>query len=151
MRCLFLILIFMSALVQAENTDRRAIENAIRDYIESQHQPDPKRMADALSDQLVKRTYWRDGAGEEFLRNTDYSTMLRVAASYNLAGDKFPEKPREEIRLFAIDNRIASAVLTTDDWTDYFHLLRMADGRWKIVNVVWQYHDENRHTDGAAR
>jgi hypothetical protein len=145
-RC-FLVLLFAAAplLAQAaEATDNQLIEAAVRDYIESQHQADPARMERGLDPKLAKRTYWQAPDGSEFVMNTDYDAMVKVAKNYNKDGTKFPAKPRVDIKILDVDQRVATVKLTADEWLDYMHLYKNQRSEWKIVNVLWQYHDTTR-------
>jgi len=76
---------------------------------------------------------------------TSRNTMLRVAKNYNKSGTNFPNSPRIEVEIFDIDERVASVKLTADDWIDYMHLVKTESGNWKILNVLWQYHDTSKH------
>lgn len=144
----FLMVVLFAALPllarAAEATDQQLIENAVRDYIESQHKVDPERMARSLDPQLAKRTYWQKADGSEFVMNTDFDTMVKVARSYNKDGTKFPSQPRVDIKILDIDQRVATVKLSADEWIDYMHLYKNQGGEWKIVNVLWQYHDTAR-------
>lgn len=60
-------------------------------------------------------------------------------------GDNFPANPRKEIQIFDIDGQTVSVKLTTDDWVDLMHLVKLETGEWKVVNVLWQYHNQSRH------
>lgn len=77
---------------------------------------------------------------------TSFDTMVWVAENYNKKGDKFSKSPNVDIKVLDIDNRAASIKLTVDDWIDYMHLYKNEAGQWKIINVLWQYHDESKHT-----
>jgi len=125
--------------------DKKSIERAVLDYIESQHQVKPKLMGRGLDKKLAKRTYWKAKDGSEFIMETDYETMLWIAENYNKDGDKFPPSPRIDIDILDIDSRAASVKLSADEWIDYMHLYKNDREEWKIINVLWQYHDNNRH------
>ena len=140
------LLIAISPLVARASTatDNQLIERAVRDYIESQHKTDHARMERSLDPQLAKRTYWQAADGAEFIMNTDFDTMVTVARTYNKDGTKFPAQPRVEIKILDVDQRVATVKLTADEWIDYMHLYRNNRSEWKIVNVLWQYHDTAR-------
>ncbi|BBM03342.1 nuclear transport factor 2 family protein [Microbulbifer sp. GL-2] len=125
--------------------DKKNIERAVLDYIESQHQVKPRLMGRGLDKKLAKRTYWKAKDGSEFIMETDYETMLWIAENYNKNGDKFPPSPRIDIDILDIDSRAASVKLSVDEWIDYMHLYKNDRDEWKIINVLWQYHDNNRH------
>ena len=91
----------------AATPDDPAIERAVRDYIESQHQAKPELMQRGLDKELAKRTYWRSADGVEFIMKTDYDTMVKVAQTYNKDGTKFPKVPRVEIRMVVKISRAA--------------------------------------------
>ena len=126
-------------------TDENAIKQVALDYIESQHTLSEERMKHALHNKLAKRTYWKNGDEKEFIMETSFEIMLRVAKTYNKKGDKFPVKPRKEVKILDIDGRIATLKLTADDWIDYMHLIKNDKNEWEIINVLWQYHDRTKH------
>lgn len=141
---LLLSLLFSVSVMADEPTTKQKIERAVLDYIESQHQAKPEMMARGLDKKLAKRTYWLNKDGVEFVMETNFDTMLYVAENYNKSGSKFPKEPKVDIKVLDIDNRAASVKLTADDWIDYMHLYKNAQGEWKIINVLWQYHDESK-------
>ncbi|WP_316820574.1 nuclear transport factor 2 family protein [Pedobacter gandavensis] len=125
--------------------DSLDVRAAVLDYIESQHTPNPAQMDRALHSRMVKRTFWKDrGTGKEYLRETTPESMVLLAESYNKKKDKFPVVPKKEVRFLDISDRTASIKLIADDWIDYMHLIKL-NGSWKIINVLWQYHDSERH------
>ena len=138
-------LLLSTASVASQSEESEKVKRAVLDYIESQHQANPEMMARGLDKKLAKRTYWQGKNGVEFVMETDFETMVYVAENYNKKGDKFPAKPRVEIDVLDIDNRAASIKLTADEWIDYMHLYKNDKGEWKIINVLWQYHQESRH------
>ena len=134
-----------SALGAAQD-DHPAIQRAVRDYIESQHKAEPELMQRGVDKELAKRTYWQAADGTEFIMKTDFDSMMKVAKTYNMDGTKFPKVPRVEIKILDVDNRVASVKLTADEWIDYMHLYKTDRNEWKILNVLWQYHDSKRHS-----
>ncbi|WKD48580.1 nuclear transport factor 2 family protein [Microbulbifer spongiae] len=125
--------------------DRERIHRAVLDYIESQHKVRPDMMKRSLDNKLAKRTYWQAKDGSEFIMETNFDTMLKVAEAYNKNGNKFPSSPRVDIQIMDIDRRVASVKLTVDEWMDYLHLYKDKNKKWKIINVLWQYHDAKKH------
>lgn len=125
--------------------DSVAIKVAVLNYIESQHVPNSAQMERALHPRMVKRTFWKDKeTGKDYVRETSTESMVLLAESYNKKKDKFPAVPRKEVRFLDVSDRTASIKLIADDWIDYLHLVKL-NGSWKIINVLWQYHDSDRH------
>jgi len=142
----FILLLVPQMAAFAGDSEETAIRRAVLDYIESQHQVKPELMKRGLDKKLAKRTYWLDEDGEEMILEIGYEGMVSLAGRYNKDGSKFPEKPRVEISILDIDQRVASVKLTVDDWIDYMHLYKTASGEWKIINVLWQFHDTGKHS-----
>jgi hypothetical protein len=125
--------------------DSLAIQQAAVDYIESQHKPNPDQMERALHPRMVKRTFWTDKeTGKDYVRETNTESMVILANNYNKKGDKFPENPKKEVKLLDVSDKTASVKLIADEWIDYMHLVKL-NGQWKIINVLWQYHDSSLH------
>lgn len=143
---LFVFVLFSFGVTAETSVESNNIKRAVLDYIESQHKVEPDLMKRGLDKKLVKRTYWKSKDGSEYVMEADFETMVWVAENYNKNGDKFPSHPKVEINILDIDNRVASVKLTVNDWIDYMHLYKTEHNEWKIINVLWQYHDENKHT-----
>lgn len=148
MRFLFPALVFLltvNAVFSQTKQDSIAIRQAALDYIESQHTPNPSQMERALHPRMVKRTFWKDkSTGKDYVRETTTESMVLLAESYNLKGDKFPSSPKKEVVLLDVSARTASVKLIADEWIDYMHIVKINDV-WKIVNVLWQYNDTSLH------
>lgn len=95
---LYLIFFLASQITFAQNKqDSLAIKQAALDYIESQHIPNPAQMERALHPRMVKRTFWKDKAtGKDYVRETSTESMILLAESYNVKGDKFPKAPKKK-------------------------------------------------------
>lgn len=125
--------------------DTLDIQKVALDYIISQHKPNGEQMKNALHPRLVKRTFWKDATSQiEYVRETTAEGMVVVAETFNKDRKHFPENPKKEVKLLDVSERTASIKLIADDWIDYMHIVKV-QGKWQIVNVLWQYHDVNKH------
>ncbi|KNC66060.1 nuclear transport factor 2 family protein [Pseudoalteromonas ardens] len=129
--------------------DRHAIEQVAKSYLIAQIEVRPKLMAKIADDELVKRTYWQGKTDGEFVMSMDKAGLVKLAAEYNVSGDRFAKQPKMEVNVLDLDERIASVKLTTDEWVDYMHLYKNASGEWQILNVLWQFHQVARHRSGG--
>jgi hypothetical protein len=144
--CVYSLLLLLAGTAYAQDKqDSIAIRQAALDYIESQHKPNPDQFARSSHPRLVKRTFWKHApTGKDFLYESTQEQMLLVAESYNKKGDKFPAQPIKDVKILDIFQRTASVKLIANDWIDYMHLIKL-NGKWEIVNVVWQFNDSNKH------
>lgn len=140
---LFLLLTFH---VQGQDLqDSLDIKQVALDYIESQHNVKPKQFERAAHPRMVKRTFWTNKkTGKEYLRETFTDAMVLLAETYNKDGDKFPDNPKKEVVILDIYDKTASVKLIADDWIDYMHIVKL-NGKWQLVNVLWQFNESEKH------
>lgn len=145
--CLFVGLSYLAALTGVAQTaqDSMEIKQAALDYIESQHNLKPEQFERSAHPRMVKRTFWvNKKTQKEYLGETFTDAMILLAETYNQKGDKFPENPMKEVIILDVFDKTASVKLIADDWIDYMHIVKL-EGKWQIVNVLWQFKDASKH------
>ena len=94
-------------------------------------------MEHALHPALQKRIAEIDPAsGKDRLREMSAKTLVQYTREGG-GSDTPKESQQKDITVFDVYGDEASAKVFRD-WVDYLHLARL-DGRWVIVNVLWQY------------
>lgn len=138
----FLIILYAQGQTQQDSLN---IKQVALDYIESQHNVKPEQFERAAHPRMVKRTFWTNKkTGKEYLRETFTDAMILLAETYNEDKDKFPENPKKEVIILDVHDKIASVKLIADDWIDYMHIVKL-NGKWQLVNVLWQFNDSKDH------
>jgi predicted lipid-binding transport protein (Tim44 family) len=118
----------------AADPEAAAIEACARDYIEGWYAADAVRMERALHPELAKRIVARRPDGRSALQNM--SALTLVQATRARAGK--PETgQRADVKILDVFGRVASVRVDAQTWIDYLHLAQ-EDGRWRIVNVLWE-------------
>lgn len=114
-------------------------------YLKALQQLDPELMNIVLNDSLNKVTigYNRD-IKKEVSRATTRDQMIAFAKDWNKSNTKFPLIPNDQVTILSIYNRIASVMLVSDNWVEYLHLIKL-NGKWDIVNLIWQHKDVSRY------
>ncbi len=107
---------------------RAAIVATALDYFEGWFDGDAARMERALHSELAKRG--------PALRTTTKGQMVEwTAEGKGKAEDPGPGR-RIDVTVVDVHGNIASAVVDSDVYREYLHLLETDDG-WKIVNALW--------------
>lgn len=126
-----------SAKLEGRAPDRRALEEVARAYLESWLDGDGDRMRAAVSPLLAKR-------GLDYARDHAPSDIHHLDAEYMVASAARGPRPQFartcEIKILDVADNIASVKVTSEPFIDYLHLAKL-DGRWSIVNVLY----EDRH------
>jgi hypothetical protein len=86
--------------------------------------------------ELRKRGYYlREGQYHE--ADMTFEQLSALAARWNKDGSNANDKSPKKIEIFDVLDKTASAKLTAEWGIDYFHLAKV-DGKWMIMNVLWQ-------------
>ncbi|HEX4949196.1 MAG TPA: nuclear transport factor 2 family protein [Blastocatellia bacterium] len=121
-----------------EKSDHDAVRQAVLDYVEGVYHVEPARIERSVHPQLAKLGFYRPPAAAAYNagRAMTFAQLIEVAKTWNKDGKLRKDAPKE-ITVFEVQDQTASAKLVAEWGTDYFHLAKF-DGKWMIVNVLWQ-------------
>ncbi|MBA3760858.1 MAG: nuclear transport factor 2 family protein [Gemmatimonadales bacterium] len=127
----------VTAAAQAQTAaDSAAIKATALDYAEGWYEGNGDRMARALHPELVKRIVVRDTTtGKSMVQGMGASVLVNTRHGYGKETPK--ERQQKEVTILDIFGNAASAKAVMSDWVDYMQLGKV-DGRWVIVNVLWE-------------
>jgi putative lumazine-binding protein len=136
---LALLLVTITGSTRAQNqTDRDGVRQAVLDYVEGVYNVDPSLIERSVHPKLAKTGFYR-GQKDETYRpgsNMTFEQLKDVARNWNKDGKLRKDAPKE-ITVFDVLDQTASAKLVAEWGIDYFHLAKF-DGKWMIINIVWQ-------------
>jgi Putative lumazine-binding len=137
--CAFSLLILLVAAPAAAQSraDSTAIRATALDYVEGWYEGNPSRMARAVHPELVKRIVVGDTAtGKSILQNMGASAL--VNGTRHGYGKSTPrEQQQKDVTILDVFGNAAAAKAIMAEWIDYMQLAKV-DGRWVIVNVLWE-------------
>ena len=116
--------------------DSAAIRATALDYIDGWYTGDGPRMERALHTHLAKRMVYTDQASGKS-RLVDLTAIELVQRTASGAGKLPADKRREDVAILDIYGNAAMVKIDAVQWVDYLQLIKW-DGRWVIVNVVWE-------------
>ncbi|UGQ48612.1 nuclear transport factor 2 family protein [Massilia endophytica] len=117
------------------DADAVAIRETALNYVEGWYDGDAGRMAKALHPQLVKRIAVHKN-GKSYLQETNAQALVEMTGKGY--GKNVPEDQRQkEVVILDVFGNAASVRATMKDWIDYMQMAKV-DGRWVIVNVLWE-------------
>ena len=118
--------------------DSAGIRQAAMDYIEGYYEGDGARMERAVHPELAKRIVRTNEQGRSQLGQMSAFTL--IMGTRNGGGRDTPvANRRKDFKILDIYQNAASAKIDASDWVDYLHLAKW-NGRWVIVNVLWELH-----------
>lgn len=121
---------------RALEKEKAAVEAAVMDYVEALYNVEPERVEQSVHQELRKRGYYYN---KDTYHQADmsFAQLKDLAARWNKDGKRANAKSPKEIVIFDVLDKTASAKLTAEWGVDYFHLVKL-DGKWQIMNVLWQ-------------
>lgn len=126
-----------SAQSQSAKSDREQVHAAIEDYVLGLYNVEPERIARSVDTTLHKIGYY-DYNGEAYNHvPMTYQQLYDLSAKWNKKGNQVNDQSPKEIEIYEVHDRAASAKLTAKWGIDFMHLSKV-DGRWKIMNIMWQ-------------
>ena len=130
---------------KATQKDSSEIKRISLGYLIALQELKPKLMKEVMHDSLNKVTV---GYSRELKKETvtaiSKDRMIRNATNWNKSNTRFPPKPSNQIKILDIYHRIATVKLYSDNWVEYLHLIKL-DGKWSIINLLWQHKNVNRY------
>ena len=128
---------FCSAQAQTD-ADREAVRQATLDYVEGVYNVEPSRIERSVHPKLAKLGFYRPPADDAYRPGSamTFERLVEVAKNFNKEGKLRKDAPKEVTILDLLD-QTASVKLVAEWGVDYMHLAKF-DGKWMIVNVIWQ-------------
>ncbi len=123
----------------ANGVDRAGVEAAALDYVEGLYNADPSRIERSVHPQLTKRGFWRDAVTAPWgaQETMTYDQLVALAKTWNARKNR--DLTIKKVEVFDVADQTASAKVTAMWGIDYLQLAK-SDGRWKIINILWQAH-----------
>ena len=136
--CMLLSLVLLPAVARAQSpADSAGIRATALDYAVGWYSGDADRMARALHPELVKRILVTDTTtGRAFVQTMGASALVN-GARHGFGKSTPADRQQKDVRILDVYGNAAVAKVAMADWIDYLQLVR-ADGRWQIVNVLWE-------------
>jgi hypothetical protein len=123
---------------QTKEADREAVRLAALDYVEGIYNVEPARIERSVHPTLVKRGFYKDAAAGPYLESPmTYEQLVRLAGNWNK--DKKRDVSIKDVAVLDLLDQTAVAKVTAAWGIDYMQLARF-EGRWKIVQILWQSH-----------
>jgi len=140
MRYLVVVLfVFGAYIIKAQTlTDRELVYAAIEDYVDALYLVQPERIKKSVHPNLTKKGFWKPADKETYGQESimTFDQLVELAGKWNSKGTLPKDAPRI-IEIYDVQDQTASGKLTAQWGTDYFQLAKY-DGKWLIVNIMWQ-------------
>jgi hypothetical protein len=132
------LLLAMGTPIMAQTpADSAAIRAAALDYVEGWYDGNASRMAKAVHPELVKRIVVSDTTTRRSVVQNMGASSLVNGTRHGYGRSIAKERQQKDVAILDIYGNAATVKSTMADWIDYMHLAKV-DGRWVILNVLWE-------------
>ena len=115
--------------------EREAVERAVLDYVEGTYTVDPSLTKRSVHPRLAKLGFIQED-GQYVEHPMTFEELVEVAKVFNKDG-QIPQDGPKKVTIYEVLDQTTSAKLEAWWGVDYIHLAKF-DGKWMIVNVLWQ-------------
>jgi len=130
--------------------DSAGIRAAALDYIDGWYAGDGARMERALHPELAKRNVFTDPQSRRS-RLIQMSALTLINQTRAGGGSDIPAAERKsEVTILDVFQGAASVRVRAATWVDYMHLAKW-NGRWIIINVLWENDAPPTPNPGSGR
>lgn len=141
MKIIIVILLFLSwtalfAQVSSNEDTSAAITATALDYADGFYSGAPERMERAIHPDLNKVFVVKlSPTAKSALQYSTYSGLIELTRAK--VGFREPEKRNIKVTILTINSDLASVKLTSPMFNDFLQMVNI-EGKWKIVNVLWE-------------
>lgn len=132
------LLVFVTASTFAQSPDHQAVYAAVEDYVDGIYLVQPERIKKSVHPELMKKGFWKakEKTDYDYRGIMTFDQLVELAGKWNSKG-WLPKDAVKKIDIYDVQDQTASAKLTAHWGTDYFQLAKF-EGKWMIVNILWQ-------------
>lgn len=125
------------AAISQNKDEKEQVKLAVLDYVEGIYEVDASRIERSVHPDMAKRGFFIKKGETGYTGGTmTFQQLVELAKTYNKNG-RVPKNAPKEVEVYDVLDQTASVKLTAVWGIDYMHLAKY-DGKWKIINVLWQ-------------
>jgi len=126
------------ALAQQTSPDRDAVRRAALDYLEGFYEGDSAKIVRSVRPDVRKAGYYvARGSAAYVAEEMPFAAMIEYTNNFRKGGRTTPATAPREVSVGEVNDQTATAKVTAWWGIDYLQLAKY-DGKWMIVNVMWQ-------------
>lgn len=126
---------------QSPADERAAVHQAALDYVTAVYEAKPELIERSVSPDLSKHGFMRQADGTYRRGRMTYTQLIEVARTWNADGKR--DLSIKEVIVGDVSDQTATAIVRAAWGYDHMQLAKL-DGRWKILNIVWQTYPPKR-------
>jgi hypothetical protein len=121
-----------------QTTTRDSVHRAALDYLEGFYEGDSAKIVRSVRPDVRKAGYYLErGATKYVAEEMSFAAMIDYTNNFRKRGRTTPATAPREVIVGEVNDQTATAKVVAWWGIDYLQLAKY-DGKWMIVNVIWQ-------------
>jgi hypothetical protein len=121
-----------------QSAERDAVRRAALDYLEGFYEGDSAKIVRSVRPDVRKAGYYRaQGTSPYVAEEMPFAAMIEYTNNFRKGGRSTPATAPREVTVGEVNDQTATAKVVAWWGIDYLQLAKY-DGKWMIVNVMWQ-------------
>lgn len=144
MRCAILTVLTLATMTlpapapAQQSAERDAVRRAALDYLEGFYEGDSTKLVRSVRPDVRKVGYYKAREATTFqAEEMPFAEIIAYANNFRKNGRSTPATAPREVTVGEVNDQIATAKVVAWWGIDYLQLAKY-DGKWMIVNVMWQ-------------
>lgn len=123
--------------VFAQSNDRELVKKALDNYLDALYEAKPELIRESVHPKLGKYGFYRPAKDKPFgkMGQMTFAQLEKLAGEWN--AEKKPIAIPRQSEVIAVHDRIAFGKVSAEWGFDYCQLVK-EEGKWMIINIVWQ-------------
>ncbi len=123
--------------ISQNKDEKEQVKLAVLDYVEGIYEVNSARIERSVHPEMAKRGFFiKKGETGYTAGVMTYQELFELSKTYNKNG-RVPKTAPKEVVVYDVSDQTATVKLTAVWGIDYMHLAKY-EGKWKIINVLWQ-------------
>jgi hypothetical protein len=123
--------------ISQNKDEKEQVKLAVLDYVEGIYEVNASRIERSVHPDMAKRGFFIKKGETGYSGSVmTFQELVELAKTYNKNG-RVPKTAAKEVVIYDVSDQTATVKLTAVWGIDYMHLAKY-DGKWKIINVLWQ-------------
>lgn len=123
--------------ISQNKDEKEQVKLAVLDYVEGIYEVNSSRIERSVHPDLAKRGFFIKKGETGYTGSVmTYQELVELSKTYNKNG-RVPKTAPKEVVVYDVSDQTATVKLTAVWGIDYMHLAKY-EGKWKIINVLWQ-------------
>ncbi|MHC5063550.1 MAG: nuclear transport factor 2 family protein [Planctomycetota bacterium] len=134
----------LDSTLSEKEKDKKAVIQAGMNYVNALYEVKPELVEESVHPELRKFGFYRANAKDDYREMPmTFEQLVSLCSSWNKDGNRVDENTIKKVELLDLMDTTAVLKVTAAWGIDHMQVGKF-DGKWQILNILWQSHPEKK-------